>query len=65
MTAGGVGTLSYEHGSIDEPAILYVLFPLLSCVLFCLPTDLNGVDWVARSWLRPLHDFTPSDLRAR
>ena len=24
LIAGGVGTLSYEHNSLDEPAILYV-----------------------------------------
>lgn len=34
--AGGVGTLSYEHHNISEPAILYVR-PLFSSVISFLP----------------------------
>lgn len=34
--AGGVGTLSYEHHNISEPAILYVP-PLFSSVISYLP----------------------------
>lgn len=49
--AGGVGTLSYEHHSISEPAILYVSSSFFSSFLSRVLFSLSYISFLERSFL--------------